>query len=77
MNAAILWHIAPCAHMLADVSEECIIPNFYVANCCTFVYYSTELFYPEDGGNTFLRNAGSHIDYTGLSGGAKMEQLLQ
>jgi hypothetical protein len=37
---------------------------FCRATYCTLVSFSAN-FDPEDGGNTFLRNIGSHTDYDG------------
>jgi hypothetical protein len=55
LKSYILWDITPCSPVLIDVSKE----HGYSA-CCLFYagFPPDSLFYPEDGGDMFLRNVG-------------------
>jgi hypothetical protein len=47
-----------------DVSEERMTSIFRVLQSPVHAGLSRGFFYPEDGGDTFLRNVGSHKVYT-------------
>jgi hypothetical protein len=53
MKNAVFWDVAPCRFLLTDVSEErrLQIPAHAGSSLVDFLY-------PEDGGDTFLRNVG-------------------
>jgi hypothetical protein len=49
--------------VLTYVSEESIASILRVATCSGW-FLDSGFFYPEDGGNTFLRNVGSRKIFT-------------
>jgi hypothetical protein len=57
MNVAIVWDIAPCSPYMNRRFEGHLLHVGFL-----FGWF----FYSEDGGDTFLRNIGSHTDYTAL-----------
>jgi hypothetical protein len=59
MKNAVFWDAALCRSCVTDVSEE-----LQTAAACSRWYLTCRFFYPEDGGDTFLRNVGSHKIYT-------------
>jgi hypothetical protein len=51
LSGSIFWVMTPCSlHM----------------NLLARLFLARLIFYPENGGNTFLRNVGSHTDYAAL-----------
>jgi hypothetical protein len=51
---------------LTKAMQECEVLTAVVmnaVNCSTLIFWLSD---SEDGGDTFLRNVGSHIDYTAL-----------
>jgi hypothetical protein len=73
-NATISLHIRRAVRMRTYVSEECITSVFRIENQSSrkparsrwLDILSLLIFDPEDGGDTFLRNVGSHRHYTVL-----------
>jgi hypothetical protein len=57
MKIVILWDTAPCSH--DPMAHSVYPPALTLVSCWLFCD-------PEDGGDTFLRNVGSHTDYTAL-----------
>jgi hypothetical protein len=50
MKNAVFWDVAPC--------RSCLLPPVHVG------FFARGFFCPEDGGDAFLRNVGSHKIYT-------------
>jgi hypothetical protein len=58
MKNAVFWDVAPC--------RSCVNRRFggTSAATCSGWFLARGFFYPEDGGDIFLRNVGSHKIYT-------------
>jgi hypothetical protein len=76
MKNAVFWDVVPLVLVWTDVSEECTASIFpscsYIAGCFRLVaqsaatcscWFTCRFFDPEDGGDSFLRNVGSHKIY--------------
>jgi hypothetical protein len=58
MKNAVFWDVAPC--------RSCVNRRFGGTYCSHLftLFPRSRIFYPEDGGDTFLRHVGSHKIYT-------------
>jgi hypothetical protein len=54
MKNAVFWDVTPCG----SGQQFLVTPNVFLA---------CRLFHPDDGGETFLRNVGSHKSHTASS----------
>jgi hypothetical protein len=67
MNNAVFWDVASCSscvnqHFASIFSVQ--KSALQTAATCSRWFLVRGFFYPEDGGDTFLQNVGSHKNYT-------------